>query len=99
MLVRVWFGVPAEFYRISNFRAREFPRVPAAQPFVGDLALPAVTNDLIENSELVANAVTDCRHFNRCERIHETGSEPAKSTIAQAGLFFLRNDFIQIDIE
>ena len=98
-LVRVGLAAPAEFYRISDFRPREFPRITETQPFIGDLALPAVTNDLIENAELVANAVTDCRHFNRCERIHKTGSKPAKSTVAQAGLFFLRDDFIEIDIE
>src|SRR4029077_20508033 len=58
------FGLTAKFHAVGNVRARNFPRVSGAQPFVGDFALPAVTNDLIENSKLVADAVADGRNFN-----------------------------------
>ena len=41
-----------------------------AQPLVGDFVLPAVADDLIENSEFVADAIADGWNFDRGERIH-----------------------------
>src|SRR5262249_9576215 len=56
-------------------------------------------NDLIENSELVSNTITNCRHFDGRERIHVTGREPTESTVPKSWLLFLRNDFVEINIE
>ena len=72
LLVSECFRASAKFYRILDLGARDFPRVAVAQPFVRDLALPAVADDLIENPKLVADAVADRRHFNRRKRIHVT---------------------------
>ena len=38
-------------------------------------------------------------HFDRRERIHVTRGEPAESAIAEAGLFFLRDDLVEIVAE
>ena len=96
LLVGARLGAPAEFHLVGDLRARDLPRVAVAQPFVGDLALPAVADDLVENAELIANAVANRRHFDRSERIHVTGREPAKSAIAEAGFLFLRNDLVEV---
>jgi 6-phosphofructokinase 1 len=66
---------------------------------VADLILPAVADDLIENAELVANAVPERGHFDRRERVHVTRRESAQPAIAEAGLFFLRKNLVQIVAE
>ena len=86
----------AEFHLIRDLRARDLPRVAVLQPFVGDLGLPAVADDLIENAELIADAVADRGHFDRGERIHVTRREPPESAVAKAGFLLLRNDVVEI---
>ena len=90
---------PPNFTSIRDLRARDFPRVAVLQPFVGDLALPAVADGLIENAELVADAVADRGHFDRRERIHVARREPAQPAIAEARLLFLREDFVEVVAE
>src|SRR4029453_14742699 len=36
------------------------------------------------------------RHFDRGERIHVTRRQPSKSAIPEAGLLFLREDFVKV---
>ena len=99
LLVRPRLGAPAKLHLIRDLRARDIPRVAVLQPFVGHLTLPAVADDLIENAELVANAVAERRHFDRRERVHVTRRQSAQSAIAEAGLFFLRKNLVEIVAE
>ena len=96
LLVHPRLGAPTKLHLIRDLRARDIPRVAVLQPFVGHLTLPAVADDLIENAELVANAVPERGHFDRRERVHVTRRQSAQSTIAEAGLFFLRKNLVQI---
>ena len=54
---------------------------------------------MIENAELVANAVAERGHFDRRERIHVTRREPAQSAIAETRFFFLRKNLVEIVAE
>src|SRR4030095_6418328 len=90
------FCASTELHFIGDLWARDFPRVTVAQPFVRDLVLPAIADDLIENPELITDAVANCRHFNGGERIHVTRRKAAESAVAKSRLFFLRQDFIEI---
>ena len=68
---------------------RDLPRVAVAQPLVGHLDLPAVADLLVEDAELVADAVADRRDLERRERVHVAGGEPAEAAVAEARLLLL----------
>ena len=72
-----------------HLRAHDLPRVAKAKPLVGDLHLPAVTNRLVEDAELVADAVANRRNVEGRERVHVARREAAQSAVAETGLFFL----------
>ena len=59
MLVEIAFGPAAELDFVGDFRTHDFPRIAAAQPRVGRLNLPAVADELAEDTEFVADPVTD----------------------------------------
>ena len=52
----------AELHIAGDFRAHDFPGIAESQPLIRDLDLPAVADRLIEDSELVADAVADRRN-------------------------------------
>ena len=67
-----------------------------AQPLVGQLHLPAVADRLIEDAELVADAVADGRNVEARERVHVARRQPAEAAVAEPGLFFLVEDVGQV---
>ena len=66
------------------------------EPLVGELDLPAVTDGLIEDPELVADAIADSRHAQRRHRVHVTGGQPAEAAVAEARLLFLREQAAKV---
>ena len=80
---------PPKVHVERDLRPHDLPRVSEAEPLVGQLDLPAVANRLVENPELVTEAVADRRNVERRERIHVAGGQPSQPAVAQAGLFFL----------
>ena len=89
-------GAPAELHIEADFRTHDLPGVAEAQPLVSELDLPAVTNRLIKDAELVADAVADGGNIERRERIHVASGEAAEPAIAQARFFFLFQKISQI---
>lgn len=63
MVIGPCFRVTTEFHVVSNFRPHDFPGISKAQPFIGDLHLPAVADRLVEDSELITDAIADGGHF------------------------------------
>src|SRR5207244_3801101 len=59
--IAVRLGVAAELDIEADLRFRNLPWVAQTEPTVGDLHLPAVTDFLIEDAELVTDAVADSR--------------------------------------
>src|SRR6266511_3118897 len=82
-----------------DFGARDLPRIAEAKPLVRDLHLPAIADLLVEDPELVADAVADRRDLKRCERIEVAGRKPPEATVAEARLFFLVEDSLEIETE
>ena len=95
-LVVVRLGAPAELHVERDFRAHDLPGVAEAQPLVRHLDLPAVTNRLIEDAELVADAVADRRNVERRQRVHVARGEAAETAIAQTRLLLLLEEARQI---
>ena len=86
------FDAAAEIDLIDHFGALEFPGVAEAQPFVGIFVLPALRDDLAEQTEIITNAVADGGDRQRRHALHETGRQPSETAIAQRriGLAFAK---------
>ena len=65
-------------------RMRDFPWIAVLQPFLGLLDLVAVFDVLLENPEIVAQAIADRRKIQGRNRIQKTCCEPAEAAIAEA---------------
>ena len=94
--IRVRLGVPAHLHLERVFRPIQRPRISQPQPVVGRLHLPPVTDQLIENSVLITNAIADSGNVQGRQRIHEAGSQPSQTSIAQPRLCLLFDQHIQV---
>ena len=77
-------------YLDCPFGPRHFPGVAETQPLVRLLDLPAVDDFLLEDAELVADAVADRWNLQRGERIEETRGETTEAAVAQARFVLVR---------
>ena len=53
-------------------------------------------DQLVEDAELVADAVADRRDRERRERVHVAGGEPAEAAVAEARLLLLGQDPVEV---
>jgi hypothetical protein len=60
------------------------------------LDLPAVLDALLEDPEVVADAVADRGQGERRERVHEARGQPAKAAVAEAGIALLLQDLAEV---
>jgi hypothetical protein len=91
--------VAAEADRTGPLGPRDLPGIAGRQPLVGPLDLPAVHDLLIEDPELVADAVADRRHLERRQRIEEARGEAAEAAVAEPRLLFLRHEIVVVEPE
>ena len=73
----------------------QFPGPAALEPLVGDLHLPAVADQLVEDAELVANAIAGRRDFQAGQGFHVAGRQSAKAAVAEAWLLLDLEDLLQ----
>ena len=92
-------GAAAELHFHRPLRPRDLPGIAEAQPLVGLLHLPAVDDLLLEDAELVADAVADRRDLQRRQRIEEAGGEAAEAAVAEAGLVFVREQLVEVEAD
>ena len=74
----------------------DLPGPATLEPFVGDLHLPAVADQLVEDAELVADAVAGGRDLERGERFHEAGGQPPQTAVAEAGLLLHLENLLEV---
>ena len=98
-VVVVLLGMAAEPDRKAQLGPRELPGIAIPQPGVAHLDLPAVLDTLVEDTELVADAVADGRDLQRGERVHEAGREPPEAAVAEAGLLLGRHYSLEVELE
>ena len=72
----------------GQLRPAYFPGVTRMQPVVGHLDLLSVDNFLVEDTELIADPVTDSRNLRCSQRIQVTGRQPAQATMTEPGFLF-----------
>jgi hypothetical protein len=76
------FRTPAVHDVECHFRTHDLPGVAEAQPLIGQLDLPAVLNRLIEDPELVSDAITNSRNVERRQRVHVARGQAAQPPVA-----------------
>jgi len=96
LLVGVRLCAPAEPDLHRPLRPRNIPRRAEAQPLVGFFHLAAIDDFLLENAEFVADAIAHRRNLERGHRIEEAGRQPAETAVAQPGLLFLLQQFVEV---
>src|SRR3954463_3222283 len=79
LAVRGGLDAAAEVNVVDHLRPRQLPWIAEAQPLVGIFLLPALRDDLLEQPEIVANAVAECGNAERRHAFHETGGETAEA--------------------
>src|SRR5437660_9546638 len=93
------FDKATEADAIRDFRPLELPGVAEGEPIFRHFLLPAVDDYLLEQAEIVADAVAVSRNLQRRHAVHEAGGEPAEAAIAERGIRLFRNDLVEIDAE
>ena len=76
--------VAAPLHQVADVGFGDLPGVSVGQPGVGPLDLPAIVDLLVEDAELVANAVADSRALKGGQRVQVTGGEPAETAVTQS---------------
>ena len=79
-------GVAVEPDHLEVVGGGELPRVAVERPVVGVLDLMAVLEGLLEDPELVPDAVAHGRHVQGGQGIQQAGGQPAQAPVPQPGL-------------
>ena len=95
-LVAVALGVASEAHETGLLRLDDLPGPAALQPLVGDLHLPAVADQLVEDAELVADAVAGGGDLQGGEGFEEAGGQAPEAAIAQARLLLHLEDLLDV---
>ena len=93
-------GAAAESDGVRRARTARSPRdCPAPATCRCTSTCQPSTNLLIEDAELVADAVADRRNLERRQRVEEAGGQPAEAAVAEARLLLLRDQLVEIQPE
>ena len=95
VLIGVALGAAAKAHKHRLIRVGELPGPTAFEPLIGDLHLPAIADQLIEDPEFVADAVANRWHFQAGQRFHVASRQAAQTAIAEARLFLHLTDVVQ----
>ena len=90
---------PPKWTSTRGLRAANLPGIAVAQPVVGELDLPSVADGLLEDAELIADAVADRWDAERGHGVEIAGGETAEAAVAEAGFAFLLADFVEVEAE
>ena len=73
VLIAVALSVAAEAHEAGLIGMGQLPGPAALEPLIGDLHLPAITDQLVKNAKFVADAVAGGWDFQRGQRLQEAG--------------------------
>jgi hypothetical protein len=82
-VVGVVLGVAAPLDEVVHIGLGDLPWVSVDQPVVGLLDLPAVVDLLIEDAELIADAVADGRALEGGQRVETARGQPSQTAVAE----------------
>src|SRR5262249_43060851 len=84
---------------VDHFWPRELPWIAEGQPFLRVLLLPAIPDDLAEQSVVVTDPVTVSRNSEARHALEETGGEPPEAAMAKRRVRLNGSQPIQIDTQ
>ena len=99
VLVDERFGTPAELHFDRPLGSWDVPRRAEPQPVVGALDLPAIDDLLVEDAELIADAVAQRRNLERGHRIQKACGQPSEPPVAEPRLLFLLQQLVEVQAE
>ena len=79
-------GVAVEPDDLEVIGGGELPRVAVEGPVVGKLDLLAILEGLLEDPELIPDAVAHRRHVQGGQGVEQAGGQPAQAAVPQSGL-------------
>ena len=88
--------VPPEADPATHRRLDQLPRPAAPEPLVSDLHLPAVPDRLVEDAELVTDAVAGGRDLQSGKGFEEAGGQTAEPAIAKTWLLLKGEDLLDV---
>ena len=92
--------VAAEVHALRTVVVHMAPRLLVGQPVLRVLDLLALlVEGLLEDAVLVLDAVAECRHAQRGQRVDEAGGQTAQATVAERGLVLGIDDVLVIEAE
>ncbi len=94
--VAIPFRAAAVVDPVGDLRLGDLPRIAVAQPLVGDFHLPSVAKLLVEDAELVADAVANSRNPQRGQRIQVASGQAAEAAVAQTRLLLACQQDIEV---
>ena len=97
-ILPVFLDIALEVYFDRLVRLRIQPDAAARQPVVRFLGLPAVLQDLLEDTVLIADGVTGCRDLLGCHSVQIAGSQTAQTAVAQTCVRLALKDVVQVDV-
>ena len=91
--------VAVELHRVHERGPFVHPRRAEPQPAVRGLDLVAVDDLLVEQAEVIADAVAVGRNLHGGDGIHEAGGQPAEAAVAQGRVFLALLQGLQVVAE
>jgi hypothetical protein len=96
-LIPVGLGAAAKADEAGLLGVGNLPRPAALEPFIGDLDLPAIADQLVEDAEFVANAIPRGRDLERGQRFQEAGRQTAQAAVAQSRFLLHIEEILDVD--
>ena len=96
LLIPIALGAAAEAHEAGLVGVGNFPGPATLEPLIGDLHLPAVADQLVEDAEFIADAIAGGRDLQRGQRFQEAGRQTAQAAIAQSRFLFHLEDLVEV---
>ena len=74
----------------------DLPGIAQLQPLVRLLHLVAIDDSLVEDAEVIPQAIPDGGQIQRCHGVQKTGSQSAQASVSQTGIHFMVPQLIPI---
>ena len=95
LVIEIGFGAAAKANKNSLIGLGNFPGPAGFEPLISDLYLAAIANQLVEDAEFVADAVSGGGNLQGGQGFEIAGRQPAQAAVAQARLLFHIEDLIE----
>ena len=95
LVIDVALGAATEAHEAGLIGLGQFPGPATLEPLVGDLHLPAIADQLVEDAELITDPVTGGRDLQAGQRLHITSSQTAEPAVAQPRFFLHIKNLLQ----